>query len=411
MTFPVGFRWGTTSSATQVEGAAEHSDWYRWEQLGRAPRSGNGNGFSMQFDEDFSILAEHGLDDHILTIDWARLEPIQGHHDNDALEHYTEILRSARSHGVRIWACLHHITLPGWFSDDMGGFTDDRSRSYHWARHVDWIAENFADLVEGFVPIHEPLTYAYNAFLAGTSPPGRTEQKDFFDALRATHLANHEAWRLLSSGDRPVMTVMNLAQVHAGTTSRHPDERQLAQRYADRVDLIIWESWISALRDGVLAIPGHTRHEVAEMAGSFDLIGFTYHDALSVYADRSTGTYPTDLRPGPNGRAPWPEGLGVTIRRLADELPGRPLVVAGCGLTTTSAELDDAARVNHLDECIRLVSGALDDGIDIRGFFHSGAVDGYEWLLGHDAHSGLFDLARNPRNSASVMRRWATMSR
>ena len=45
MTFPDGFWWGTAASSTQAEGAAPRSDWWAWEQAGRAPRSGEGNGF------------------------------------------------------------------------------------------------------------------------------------------------------------------------------------------------------------------------------------------------------------------------------------------------------------------------------------------------------------------------------
>ena len=38
--FPEGFWWGTGASSTQTEGAAPTSDWYRWEQAGRAPALG-----------------------------------------------------------------------------------------------------------------------------------------------------------------------------------------------------------------------------------------------------------------------------------------------------------------------------------------------------------------------------------
>ncbi len=407
MTFPEGFLWGTTSSATQVQGAADHSDWFRWEQQGHAPRSLDGNGFSTLFAEDFSLLAEHGLSNHMLTLDWARLEPEQGRLNHNAVEHYTEILRSARDRGIEIWASLHHFTLPGWFSDDEGGYLDDHARSYHWARHVDRTAEMFADLVAGFIPIHEPLTYAHRAFLTGTFPPGRLRTGEFLDALRATHLANAEAWRLLRSGSKPVMTVMDLCPVFPGVTSRHPDEREVATQKAALVDQFIWGSWIGALRDGILELPGRVPEEVPAMADSFDLIGFTYRDALTVRADLTTAPYPEESQAGPTARAPWPEGMAITIRRLADELPRRALVVAGCNLTSRSSQLEDTSRVHYLEDCLHLVSAAVDDGIDIRGFFHDGAVDGYEWQFGNDVHSGLFDRSRNPRHSALLMQRWA----
>jgi beta-glucosidase len=403
MTFPESFWWGTGASSTQTEGAAPNADWYRWERLGRAPLSGNGNGFSTEYASDFALLAEHGLTHHRLSLEWARLEPEPGRHDTDAVEHYTDVLRSARDAGIGIWACLHHFTLPGWFGDDQGGFLDDRARSYHWARHVDWVGETFGDLVVGWKPINEPVAYAFGAYLMGTFPPGRSSAQDFARGLRAVHLANHEAWRLLRSGGKPVATIMNLSPVFAAATSGDPGEVDATRAATDLVDQVIWRSWIRALRDGVLAIPGLADEEIPDMAGSFDLIGFSYYNAATVSADLSMGPYPASGAIGPLGYTPWSEGLALVLRRLAEELPGRPLLVSEYGLGTD----DDDERARYLHDGIEIVGSAIDDGIDVRGFFHWTAVDNYEWLHGYDVSFGLFDRDRNPRGSASVARNYA----
>ncbi len=84
--WPDGFIWGTASSSTQAEGAAPGSDWHRWEQDGRVPPSGVGNGFANRHAEDFALYAEHGLTHHRLSLEWARLEPRQGQHDDGEVE-------------------------------------------------------------------------------------------------------------------------------------------------------------------------------------------------------------------------------------------------------------------------------------------------------------------------------------
>lgn len=411
MGFPEGFWWGTAASSTQTEGAAPASDWARWERTGRAPASGEGNGFATEFAGDFALLAEHGLRHHRLSIEWARIEPAPGRRDPAAIEHYTEVLRAARDAGIEIWVCLHHFTLPGWFADDEGGFVDDRARGYHWARHVDWMGETFGDLVFGWKPVNEPLAFAGAGWLLGLHPPGRTDLEAFGAALRAVHLANHEAWRLLRSGGKPVATIMNLSPIQPGVRSRDVREREQAAAVAAAFDDVYWSCWIRALRDGVLSTPGTVETEVPDMAGSFDLIGFSYYHAQTVHADGTTGPYPPDAPVGPMGYAPWPEGLGLVLRRLAEELPGRPLLVSECGLGTSGVGTDDAERVRYLDDCIGIVSDAVDDGIDVRGFFHWTAVDNYEWLHGYDVQFGLFDRDRNPKASAELARRHATAGR
>jgi beta-glucosidase len=401
--FPDDFWWGTASSALQCEGAAPRSDWFRREQAGEVPRSGDGNDFATRYAEDFALLADHALVHHRLSLDWARLEPESGRHDPAAVEHTLDVLRAGRDAGLSRWVTLHHRSAPGWFSQDDGGFTDRRARRF-WHRHVDWVAETFGDLVSGWMPIDQPVLAALAGDPARSRAPGRTPGDVFAETLEALHLANHEAWRLLRGGDPPVATCHNLAPIHAAARGREPSEREVAQERADRLDDAFW-GWTRALTDGVLQVPGRGPIELDDMAGSFDLIGFTYFHAWSVYVD-SVGPYPVDARPDPTGFAPWTEGLGVVVRRLADELPGRPLLVAAYGLGTE----DDSWRVDVLRESWLEIERALDDGIDVRGLFHWTAVDGYEDERGFTLPYGLFDRDRNARPSAKLIQARATGS-
>jgi len=100
MRWPEGFWWGTGASSAQTEGASPASDWWDWEQAGRVPISGSGNGFATRYAEDFALLADLGLTHHRLSIDWARIEPEEGRRDEAAVEHYRAVLSSARDAGI-----------------------------------------------------------------------------------------------------------------------------------------------------------------------------------------------------------------------------------------------------------------------------------------------------------------------
>jgi len=404
---PSEFWWGTTSSSTQVEGAAPASTWKRWEDLKRVPSSGDGNGFVTTFPDDFAAYAEHGLTQHRMTLEWARLEPKAGHRDGAVIEHYRHILTTARDAGIDIWAGLYHYTLPGWFADDAHGFIDDRARTYFWPRHVDFMAETFGDLVSAWVPVNEPTSCAYGGWISGEIPPGRQDPETFPKALRAMHLAGLEAWRLLRSGDQPVATAMNVSPVYPAVRSREPDERDVAGAAAARFDDLLFTTWIRALRDGILAVPGLPEEPIEELAGAYDLIGFAYDDALSVYADGSVGPYPADARVGPLGEAPWPEGLGVVLRRLHEELPKRALVATASIATPTDDPAQDEWRFQLLDAELREVERAVADGVDVRGFFHGAGVDAYEWGAGFDVQRGLFTRERRAKPSAQMAADWA----
>ena len=393
MPFPEGFWWGTAASSTQSEGAAPRSDWERWEELGRAPASGEGNGFGHRYAEDFRLLAEHGLTHHRVSIEWARIEPEAGRVDPDAVEHYRAVLLAARAAGVEPWVCLHHFTLPGWFADDEGGFVDDRARSLRWQRHVAFCAETFGDLVFGWQPINEPAAYAANGFLFGTFPPGLRSFEEYGKAYRGIMLAGRDAWRELRGAGTPVATVHNLIPVMAAAGTDR------ARRAAERFDEAVFRVWIRALREGVLAVPGRAEEEVADLEDSCDLVGFSYYGATAFDDAGNQAPYPPDARTNALGYAPWSEGIRHVIDRIGEELPGRPLLVAEHGVGTE----DDAWRVDVLRESLTHVSDAIADGADVRGFFHWTAVDNYEWLHGFDVPFGLFDRDRNPRASAELL--------
>ena len=196
--------WGTGAAATQCEGAAPRSDWAGWEAAGRVPPSGDGNGFRTRYADDFALLAEHGITHHRVTVEWARLEPREGRWDEDEAAHLRRVLEAGRDAGVAVWACLLHGSAPGWFTDDLRGWLDDKAAALTWPRHVDRVGEALGDLVAGWVPIHEPDLQARLGYGEGTFPPGRHGADDERDALAALRTAEAEAARLLRTGDAPV---------------------------------------------------------------------------------------------------------------------------------------------------------------------------------------------------------------
>jgi beta-glucosidase len=206
--WPAGFLWGTGASSTQCEGAAPASDWWAWERAGQAPLSLDGNGFATRYAEDFALLAGLGLTHHRLSIEWARLEPERGRHDPAAVAHYRAVLEAARRTGIEPWVCLHHFTLPRWFADD-GGFLVPTNRVGTWARHVDFVAETFGDLVAGWQPVNEPNYYALLAYGGDGWPPGHDDpgERDLVD--EAIHLATAEAAVRLLCGDLPWRTSLS----------------------------------------------------------------------------------------------------------------------------------------------------------------------------------------------------------
>ncbi|GAA1890780.1 family 1 glycosylhydrolase [Streptantibioticus ferralitis] len=376
--FPAGFSWGTASSATQSQGATPADNWWGWEQAGKAPRSGDGNGFDRLYASDFSLLADWGFSDYRVSLDWARIEPQPGQHDRQAIEHYRQVLLAGRDAGLTMWVCLLHTALPAWFAAE-GGFLSPTA-SDTWLRHVDFIAETFGDLADGWMPVNNPTAYAQKAYLAGTFPPGHTSQEEFLTALQAIHQADFEAALRLRQGGKPTSTNEALLQLHP------VDDSDDAAAATALVDAVVWGSWLNMART--------PRYE-----GAFDRYGFSYYFTAAVNSSGDLLPYPAGERVGPQGYASWAPGLGEVLTRLDTELPGKRFLVAEIGYGGD----DDTVRAAYLQAALDQVRDAVARGMGITGVHFWTGVDNYEWLNGYGVPFGLFDRNRVPRPSARII--------
>ena len=280
---------------------------------------------------------------------------------------------------MAIWATLVHDTVPGWFLDE-GGYRDAKAAAKWWPRHVAFCGETFGTRVAGWVPLHEPVAMATDGFLNGVRPPGKASAEDFTQTLRNLVVAWRDAWRELRGGGPLVATAWNLHPIYA------LEATPASRRAADDVDAIIWGIWRQAINDGVAAVPGLGELEVPDLAGSADLIGFTYSHAIAV--DEQMGFHPY-----PPGEPLWTEGLAHVVHRVAEEVPGYPLLVASHRTPTT----DDNERVTVMRDTVPLLTEARRDGIDVRGWFHEPAIDG------PNNPTGLFTRERTAKDSALVL--------
>ncbi len=395
MKWPDGFMWGTGASSTQCEGAAPASDWWELERQGLVPVSGEGNGFGGRFAEDFALYSQLGLTHHRLSLEWARLEPEEGVYDRAAIDRYRTMLTAALEAGVTPWVCLHHFTLPKWFAD-AGGFLVERNRREHWERHVEFVAQTFGDLVRGWQPVNETNYFALIDARNRGAQSGQFDWAQVAVVAEAIQLATAEAAVRLKQTGAPVSSIFGLSCEVA------LDEEPVTKTKVEQLRAMNWDAGIGLFRDGVLRTAGREPVERPDLAGSFDLLGFSYYATIGVAAGEMV-PYPQGAPISPLGYGIAAEGLGLVLDRLAAELPGTPLLVAEYGIGTD----DDAVRAQYIEDGLAEVQKSLARGVDIRGFFHWTGVDNYEWRHGYDVAFGIVDRQRKVRPSAKVLQREA----
>ena len=103
-------------------------------------------------------------------------------------------------------------------------------------------------------------------------------------------------------------------------------------------------------------------------------------------------------------------GLGRILRRVHGECPGLPLYITENGATFNDyvdpeGGVDDIERMDYLADHFGETIRAIQDGVDVRGYFVWSLLDNFEWALGYSRRFGLVYVdfgtqARIPKASA-----------
>ncbi len=367
MTATEDFLWG--SRCPVGSGAGPTSDLVaRREAQGGAPAG------PLDLARDLDALelrAALGHDAVRLTFDWARLEPEAGTRDGAVVEHLREVLSTARRLGLEAWGCLHERALPGWFSVDEHGLSDDRARRYYWARHVEQVGEDLGDLVSGWIPMVEPSRWALQGWLTASGPPGnRDDAEGFAEALEGALLGSIEAAQRLRGSGRPVASAQWVVPAFPGRVTPDVPPSPDAEAMTGTVDEALFGCWRRLLLEETLVIGHRAPVEVPGARTAFDRIGFTYRHAVAVRGDGALLPYPQQLPTGADGQVTWAEGLALAVHHVAETFGDRPLHLVGYG-----AAADDPAYDEYEHEACAILQSAIDDGIDLRGAWWEPELD------------------------------------
>lgn len=412
--FPDGFYWGTATSSHQVEGNNRNNDWWRFEQEEGRVLDGTKSGIACdhynRFEEDFRMSKDYGHNAHRFSIEWSRIEPEEGVWDEKEVEHYRRVIESLHENGLVPFVTLHHFTHPLWFAD-MGGWLSDRAPEL-LGRYAGYMAKQLGDIVPFWLTINEPPVLPMASFMVGVHPPGH---RDFGEALTAARnvlksLATmHNAVRENAPHNPKIGPVINMTYAMPGSDS---EEDKQAAAIMDQY----WNGfWLDGIRDGVIGPPAGGGEEVPGLKEAWDIIGLNYYSRSVVAArDNAMGLRQVPVAPDAEtstmGWEVYPEGFYQCMMRLKPY--GKPVYITENGIGTD----DDEQRISYLVRHLYQVKRAIDDGVDIRSYFHWCQQDNFEWAEGFRQKFGLFGteegtLNRIPKPSADFFKDVAVNNR
>jgi len=194
--FPEGFLWGTATSAYQVEGGIENSDWSKVYPAGLTCDHYH------RFQEDFDLIRKLNQNAYRFSMEWSRIEPEEGKFDKREIEHYRKVLKELKSRGIKIMVTLHHFTLPLWLAK-IGGFTNKKS-IFYFHRFAKKLFLEYQDFVGFWITFNEPLLYSSISYLEGRWPPQKRNPILFLKVLRNQILAHKQIYKTFHKSGQKV---------------------------------------------------------------------------------------------------------------------------------------------------------------------------------------------------------------
>jgi beta-glucosidase len=414
------FQWGVATAAFQIEGATTEDGRgvSVWDTFCREPgRIRDGHHADVACDhyhrwsEDLDLVAGLGARAYRFSIAWPRVQPDgRGPVNAKGLDFYDRLVDGLAARGLNATATLFHWDLPQPLQD-AGGWLN-RDTAARFAEYAAIVADRLADRVRLWITLNEPMVVMAYGYAFGVHAPG---QALMLDALPVAH---HQ---LLGHG-LAVRALRDAGARAVGITNNYTPGRTVSDRAEDKTaaeafdNLLNWQFTDPILRGAYPDLGTDLPHvrdgDLDVIAAKLDVLGVNYYNPVGIAAPAEGDVLPftmTDL-PGnpPVTGMGWPV-VPDELRRLLTTLKSRygaalpPIQITESGCSYDES-LEDRHRIDYLAAHIDAVRAAMDEGVDVRGYYVWSLLDNFEWAEGYHPRFGLVHVdyatqRRTPRAS------------
>ncbi|MDX2079656.1 MAG: family 1 glycosylhydrolase [Terrimicrobiaceae bacterium] len=370
------FWWGTSTASFQNEdrGVAPgdpndfKTDWDVSAEEGHIPPRGDDATFSWtRFDKDVRALQKLGVTHYRFGIEWGRVEPQPGRFNEAAIRQYVAMARKLRAAGIEPIVTLWHFTFPSWLYDSNA---KNRSNFLHpdvesaWRRYVEKMVTALAPVVRIYVPQNEPNGDLYIGYFGGHWPPGLLLTPGALKKATNSAVTMFRDASAIIRSKRPDAVVMGIYSIPNWRRNFVQDPTGFVYNMMQRQNF----------------------DHLDRVVDTMDVIGVNYYysqDASALrFIRRPEGELASNYTQ--NGWEIDPEGLHAVLKQVHNRY-GKPIVISENGIGTQSEQ----KKIRYFREHVNQMRRAINDGVDVRGYFPWTLIDNYEWAEGYAANFGL----------------------
>lgn len=429
MKLPENFLIGAATAAHQVEGNNIHSDLWAMEHMKHTSfiePSLDAVDHYNRYEKDIKLMADAGLNAYRFSIEWARIEPEEGHFDSEAVDHYKAVIASCKKYGIEPFVTLHHFSSPKWLISKGGWEASTTPEDF--AHYVRFIIGELGSELHYICTINEANMGIQVAAIAerykrqmmaqmqaaqsgGNSADGSVQVginlQKMMEGQKAAAAENLEVFGVekvenftsmrTREGDLLILKAHELAK------------KEIKALYPDiKVGLTLSLHDIQPQEDGMERAKKEWDEEFMHYLPYIkddDFLGVQNYTRSLIGADGQL--------PNPDGAELtqmnyefYPEALEHVLRKVAKDFHG-DLYVTENGIATA----DDTRRVAFIDTALKGIVSCINDGLPVKSYFHWSLLDNFEWQKGYSMTFGLIAVdrstqTRHPKESLSFLGHW-----
>ncbi|MBO8160224.1 MAG: beta-glucosidase [Thermosipho sp. (in: Bacteria)] len=407
--FPENFIFGTATSAYQIEGAVnedgrEPSIWDTFSHTpGKTKNSENGDiacDHYHKYKEDIQLMKEIGFDAYRFSISWPRVMK-QGKIKNEkGLDFYNRLVDALLENGITPFVTLYHWDLPqslhekgGWLNPDMALYFQD---------YAALMFETLGDRIKFWITLNEPWCSAFLGYFLGIHAPGHNNLEEAFTVahtlLRAHGYAVKVFRELIKDGKIGLTNVVTKIE-----PANETDEDFQAAIIVDELingwfhDPVIFGRYPDTAKGLLKQIGVNINEDEMDIISEpIDFFGVNYYTRqLIAYDPQNQLMYKNVEGPLPKTEMGWeiyPEGLYDVLKKLHQRY-SIPLYVTENGMAgpdkLENGMVNDIYRIEYLENHFLSALKAINEGVELKGYFIWSLLDNFEWAEGYSKRFGL----------------------
>lgn len=429
MGFSKDFVWGAATAAYQIEGAAfedgkglsiwdVHSHDFRVDENGKQNIMDGDTGdvacdFYHRYKEDIALMKQAGIKAFRFSVSWPRVLPDGIGRINEAgLDFYSSLVDELLAAGIEPYVTLFHWDYPQKLQQ-LGGWLNPESSEW-FAQYTRVIVEKLSDRVRYWMTLNEPQCHIIIGHMQGECAPKlKLSYPQLFSAMHNHLLAHGKAVRAIrkyAKREPKIGTAFCTSEAIPATDS--PADVEAARKAAfDAGGKNLWAGswWFDPVilgkypEDGVKSFGDDfprkllCKEDMEIISQPLDFLGVNVYRGGMIKSDGKGGYTRVKMKTGYARTAfKWPvtpETLYYTPKFLYERYH-LPILITENGLSSMdwpslNGKVHDMQRIDFMHRYLKCLRTAVDDGVEVLGYFTWSFMDNMEWSNGYSERFGI----------------------